>query len=273
MTFLENTFKSWLQQRRQPVPLGTWMMTGSPAVAEAMGYVGFDFLVLDTEHVPVDSADAISIMRALAGTPTREGQVVVRLPWNDPIIVKRMLDGGVHTLMFPFIQNAEEARQAVASTRYPLNGNGGTRGVAAVHRGSRFGAIPDYLKKANAANCVILQIETPEALSKLPEIAEVDGVDAIFVGPGDLSANMGHIGDIAHPEVKTALQHAVKVCHAANKPCGIVLGTPELVAEAISWGYDYVAVASDMSMLLARARDQIATIRGQTVQAAKGGVY
>lgn len=273
MNLLHNQFKQWLQQQRQPVPVGTWMMTASAAVSEALGFAGFDFLVLDMEHVPVDSADAVTLLRTLAGTPVNQGQVVVRLPWNDPIIVKRMLDGGATTLMFPFIQNAQEAAAAVASTRYPIADNGGTRGCAAVHRGSRYGQLPDYLQQANAANCVIVQIETPEALERLPEIAAVEGVDAIFIGPGDLSANMGHLGNVAHPDVQSALQQGVTLCHQLGKPCGIVLGNPEMVRGAIAMGYDFVAIGSDMSMLLARAREQLAAVRGDNVQTQSGGVY
>ncbi|WP_220789301.1 HpcH/HpaI aldolase family protein [Craterilacuibacter sinensis] len=268
-----NQFKAWMQERRKPVPLGTWMMTHSAQVSEAMGFAGFDFLVLDMEHVPVDSADAVTIMRALEGTPTKGGQIVVRLPWNDPIIVKRLLDGGATTLMFPFIQNADEARSAVASTRYPLDGNGGTRGCAAVHRASRYGAIPNYLKTANDSVCTIMQIETPEALANIPAIAAVEGVDAVFIGPGDLSANMGYLGNIANEDVRHALKTGVDAVHAAGKPCGIVLGNPEMVRWAIELGYDFVAIGSDMSMLLARAKEQIAAVRGEKQQQAAGGVY
>ncbi|TIC83404.1 HpcH/HpaI aldolase family protein [Crenobacter intestini] len=273
MTFPHNAFKEWMQARRKPVPLGTWMMTHSAQVSEALGFVGFDFLVLDMEHVPVDSADAVTIMRALEGTPTKGGQVVVRLPWNDAVLVKRVLDGGATTLMFPFIQNAEEAKSAVASTRYPLNGNGGTRGCAAVHRASRYGAIGNYLQLANDSVCTIMQIETPEALANIPEIAAVEGVDAIFIGPGDLSANMGHLGNIANDDVRHALKAGVDAVHAAGKPCGIVLGNPEMVRWAIELGYDFVAIGSDMSMMLARAKEQIAAVRGVAAQQAAGGVY
>ncbi|CAH2602164.1 2-dehydro-3,6-dideoxy-6-sulfogluconate aldolase [Rhodovastum atsumiense] len=266
-----NQFKQWLSQRRQPAPLGTWMMTGSAAVAEALGYVGFDYLVLDTEHVPVDQLDVGHILRALAGTPTRE--VLLRLPWNDAVAVKRALDAGAQSLMFPFIQTAEEARRAVAAARYPQDGNGGTRGVAAVHRASRYGAIGDYLRQANAQTCVVLQLETPEAVARMPEIAAVDGVDAIFIGPADLSANMGHLGGITHPEVQAALRQAVQSCTALGKPCGIVGGNPDLVGTYLEWGYAFVAIASDMSMLLARAREQIAAVRGRKLAIAGGAGY
>lgn len=267
----KNQFKAWLSERRQPVPLGTWMMTGSAAVAEAMGYVGFDFLVMDTEHVPVDQVDALAIMRALAGTPTT--QVLMRLPWNDPVVVKKALDGGAQSLMFPFVQNADEARAAVASTRYPLAGNGGTRGVAAVHRASRYGAFANYMNEANEQICVVTQLETPQAVANMEAIAGVEGVDAIFIGPADLSANMGHLGNIAHPDVQAMLKNAVATCNRLGKPCGIVGGNPELVGNYISWGYSFVAIASDMSMMLARAKEQIAAVRGRAEKVVGGAVY
>ncbi len=271
MNPLHNEFKAWLKNKPEATPLGTWMMTGSDVVAEAMGFAGFNFLVLDTEHVPVEAAQVGNILRALAGTPTPNA--VLRLAWNDPVMVKRALDGGATTLMFPFIQNKEEAEKAVASSRYPMNGNGGTRGVAAVHRASRYGAIGDYLQKANESVCVILQLETPEAIDNISEIASVEGVDALFIGPGDLSANMGHIGNIAHPDVQKALKAALEASHALGKPCGIVGGNPELVSQYIAWGYDFVAIASDMSMMLARAKEQISAVRGQAVKVSGGAVY
>ena len=271
MKMPKNQFKEWLNTRRKPVPLGTWMMTGSATVAEAMGFVGFDFLVMDMEHVPVDTNEAIDIMRALAGTPTTE--VLARLPWNELVIIKRALDAGATSLMFPFIQNKEEAQFAVNATRYPVGDNGGTRGVAAVHRASRFGQYDDYMGQANDNICVVLQLETPTAIENMAEIASVDGVDALFIGPGDLAANMGHIGDIAHPDVQAALKAGLEKCHELGKACGIVGGNPELVCKYIEWGFDFVAIASDMSMMIARAKEQISAVRGKNEKISGGAVY
>lgn len=176
MTLPVNRFKQWLGGSK--VPVGTWLMTASPNVAEAIGFAGFDYVMLDMEHVPVDVPQAIAIMQAVAGTPA---ELVVRLPWNDPVMVKRVLDSGAQTLMFPYIQSVEEARQAVASTRYPGRG---FRGVAAVHRASRYGTVKRYLHEADREIGVVLQLETPEAIAALPEIADVEGVDALFIGPG-----------------------------------------------------------------------------------------
>jgi len=249
-----NQFKRAIASGKRPV--GTWLMSGAPSTAEALGCAGFDFLVVDMEHVPIDVGAMIEILRTVAGTPA---QAIVRPPWNDMVMVKRAMDAGATSLLFPFVQNAEEARRAVAATRYPPEG---VRGVAGTHRGSRFGAVANYLKRANEEVCVIVQIETPAALERLEEIAAVPGVDSIFVGPGDLSASMGHIGDIGNPDVQAKLAGAAASCRKLGKPCGIVGPTPEMVAKFVEYGYSWVAIASDMSMMVGRAQEYLSKVRG-----------
>ena len=251
-----NPFKSWLSDKGRATPLGTWLMAAAPATAEALGYGGFDFLVVDMEHVPVEFTDLAHILRAIGCTPA---DAVVRLAWNDQVLVKRALDAGARTVMLPFVQNAEEAKAAASFTRYPPHG---IRGVAAVHRGSRFGTIPNYLKSANDDICTIVQLETPEAIERLPEIAAVEGIDALFVGPGDLSAAMGHIGDIAHPEVQALIEKAAKDAHAAGKPVGIVGPNPDMVKRFIGYGYDYAAIASDIALMTGRAGEWLDQLKG-----------
>ncbi len=261
MDMPRNTFKHALTEGR--MVYGTWLMSGAPSTAEALGCAGFDFLVVDMEHVPVDTPEMIEILRTMAGTPA---QAVVRLPWNDMVMVKRALDGGAQSLMFPFVQNADEAQRAVSYTRYPP---AGIRGVAAMHRASRFGTVPNYLQGAGEELCVIVQIETPSALEQLPQIAAVPGVDAIFVGPGDLSASMGNLGDIASAAVQAQLQHAAQLCRKLGKPCGIVGPNPEMVGKFIDYGYTYVAVASDMGMMVGRAQEWLGKLKGAAPVAAK----
>src|SRR5947199_4556782 len=166
------------------IPYGAWLVSGGPATAEALGRRGFDFLVVDTEHTPIDPPQVSDILRTIAGTPA---QAIVRPPWNDMVMVKRALDAGAQSLLFPFVQNAEEAKSAVESTRYPP---AGVRAVAAMHRGSRYGTVPNYQKRAHEEICVIVQIETLTAFDQLEAIAAVPGVDSIFIGPADLSASM-----------------------------------------------------------------------------------
>jgi 2-keto-3-deoxy-L-rhamnonate aldolase RhmA len=240
---------------RNPPQIGTWLVSTSPWVAEAMGCAGFEWLVVDMEHSPLDYMTAVSMMQAVAGTPA---QSIVRLPWNDRVMTKRTLDAGAQTLMFPYVQTVDEARMAVESTRYPM---AGARGISSMQRGSRFGTVPNYLKRASEQICVIVQIETPEALSRMPEIAELDGVDALFVGPGDLSASMGHIGDMGHPEVQRRLAEGAQIARDAGKGCGIIGGTPEMAKTYIDMGYTFVAVSTDMSMMMSKAAEILAAMK------------
>jgi len=251
-----NRFKSWLHGEGPRPPLGSWLMAGAPATAEALGWAGFDFLVVDMEHVPIGVAETVALLRAIAGT---SAEAVVRLPWNDQLMVKSLLDAGARSLMFPFIQTAEEARAAVAYTRYPPDG---VRGVAVMHRGSRYGTAPDYLKTAAEEIAVILQLETPEAVSRLAEIAAVPGVDALFVGPGDLSAALGRLGEVGHPDVQSLIEQAAVEAKAVGRPIGIVGANPEMVARFLGYGYDFVAVSSDLAMMTGRAAEWTQALRG-----------
>ncbi len=263
----ENRFKSWMQARDGMPPLGTWIMSASPIIAEAMGHAGYDWILVDMEHSPIDLAQTTAIMQALSGTPA---EVVVRVPWNDPVTVKRVMDAGARSIMFPFIQSVEEARAAVAATRYPPQG---TRGVAAMHRASRFGTVPDYLARANDQVAVVLQLETPEAVALLPEIASLDGVDAIFIGPGDLSGGMGLLGQIKHADVQAALRDGAQAARKAGIACGIVGADPATVRSYVEMGFSYVAIASDLGLVMGAAKATIRDIRGQAAPEAAGGVY
>lgn len=238
-------------------PLGTWLMAGAPNTAEALGHAGFDFLVVDMEHVTIEFSDLAHILRAIGCTPAIP---VVRLAWNDQVLVKRAMDAGAETLMLPFIQTPEEARQAVSFMRYPPYG---VRGVAAVHRGSRFGTTAGYLAGAHERAFSILQLETPEAVANLEAIAAVEGVDAVFVGPGDLSAAMGKIGNIGHPEVQDLLAYAARAAAKAGKPIGIVGPNPAMVGRFIDYGYTFAAIGSDMGMMTSRAAEWLSELRRQ----------
>lgn len=260
MDMPRNGFKHAIAARRQQ--FGVWLMSGAPSTAEALGCAGFDFLVVDMEHTPVDAPQLIEILRAIAGTPASP---VTRLPWNDAVMVKRALDAGAQTILFPFVQNAEEAARAVASTRYPP---AGFRGAAGTQRASRYGTVPGYLKTASSEICVAVQIETLAALGELEAIAKVPGVDAIFVGPGDLSASMGLVGEIGHPDVQAKLAHAAAECKRLGKPSGIIGPNPEMVARFVEYGYSWVAIGSDMSMMMTRAQEWLGNVRGSAPAAA-----
>ena len=199
-----NPLRALLAARSTRLPVGTWIMSASPIVAEAVGTMGFDWGVLDMEHTPIDLTTLVQMLQAVGNTPMAP---VVRVPWNEPVMVKRVLDAGAATLLFPFVQDADEARRAVAATRYPPHG---VRGIAAMSRASRFGTLPGFPASANARNAVIVQLESPAAIAALESIAAVPGVDALFVGPGDLAGSLGYAGNTAHGEV-TALMTSCPV--------------------------------------------------------------
>ena len=250
-----NPFQQLLAARATKVPIGTWVMSASPIVAEAIGHAGFDWAVLDMEHTPLDLMDLVHLLQAVGNTPMVP---LVRVPWNDTVNVKRVLDAGAHSLLFPFIQNAEEAKNAVAATRYPPEG---VRGMAGMSRASRFGTLPDFFKGANANVCAVLQLETPEAIARLEEIASVPGVGALFVGPGDLSGAMGHVGNLTHPDVLSLMADAARRAREIGMPIGTVGGTPEVVAKYRTIGYDFVAVASDLGLLMRAAQAAAQALR------------
>ena len=250
-----NPFRQLLQSAGGQAPLGTWIMSASPIVAEAMGCAGFDWGVIDMEHTPLDMMDVVHLLQAVAGTKMLP---VVRVPWNDTVLVKRVLDAGAATLLFPFVQNAEEARRAVAATRYPPEG---VRGMAGMSRGSRFGTNPNHYKSANQQIGVIVQLETPAAVAQLEAIGAVEGVDAIFLGPADLSGAMGHVGNLTHPEVMEVMSRAAQRCKAIGKPVGTVGGTPEVVAQYRAAGYTFVAIASDLGLMMRGAQAAVAALR------------
>ena len=250
-----NPFQDLLAARGSRVPIGTWIMSASPIVAEAIGNAGFDWAVLDMEHTPLDLMGLVHLLQAVGNTRMAP---LVRVPWNDTVIVKRVLDAGAHSLLFPFIQNAAEAHQAVAATRYPPEG---VRGMAGMSRASRFGTLPDFFKGANANVCAVLQLETPQAIARLEEIAAVPGVGALFVGPGDLSGVMGHVGNLTHPDVMVLMEVAARRARAVGMPIGTVGGNPEVVARYRAIGYDFVAVASDLGLLMRAAQAAAQALR------------
>lgn len=252
-----NPFKNLLASASTRRPLGSWVMSASPLVAEAMGHAGFDWGVLDMEHTPIDLMTLVHLLQAVAATPMLP---VVRVPWNDTTMIKRVLDAGAATLLVPFVQNADEARAAVAATRYPPEG---IRGMAGMSRASRFGTLPNYLNSANDGIALIVQLETPQAVAQLEAIAAVPGVDALFLGPADLSASMGHVGQLTHPAVFELMQDAARRGRALGMPVGTVGGTPELVTRYIDSGFDFVAIASDLGLLMRSAQGALAALRPQ----------
>jgi len=252
----KNTFKSRLLAGE--MLHGLWMSLASPVSAEALSLVGFDWLLFDTEHAPVDIAGVQPLLQAAAvGTASP----VVRPAWNDKVLIKRLLDIGAQTLLVPFVETAAEAQAAVAATRYPPEG---VRGVAGSTRASRFGLTADYFEVANREICVLVQIETGAALGRLEEIAAVPGVDGIFIGPSDLAASLGHLGRPGHPEVQEALRLAAERLARIGKPAGILATKAEDAIRYAGWGYHFVAGGVDLGLMLGAA----AALRRQVSEAA-----
>lgn len=246
MDQLTNKFKHALKAGRPQI--GLWLGLCSGYSAEILAGTGFDWLLIDSEHAPNDIS---TILAQLQGIAPYSSQPVVRPAWNDPVIVKQLLDIGAQTLLFPMIQNAAQACEAVRATRYPP---AGIRGVgSALARASRWNRIPDYLSRANDEICVLVQVETREALQNLPEIAAVEGVDGVFIGPADLSADMGHLGNPQHPEVQSAIEQAIVQIQSSGKAAGILMTNVDTAKHYLNLGALFVAVGVDTLLLTGAA--------------------
>lgn len=245
----QNPFKNALYAGQRQI--GLWSNLAGNVSAEIIAHSGFDWIVLDMEHGPNDLGEIVSQLQAMA---TGTAMPVVRPPWNDFVAIKRLLDAGARTLLVPYVQNAQEAEAAVAAIRYPPRG---IRGVAGGARASNFGRAKGYLANAEDTICLLLQVETAEALEQLEEIASLDGVDGVFIGPADLAASMGHLGDMTAAPVQDAIRDAAQRLAKIGKASGILTAVEEDARRYIEWGYVFVAVGSDGG-LLARHADALA---------------
>lgn len=250
-----NPFHQLLMSSGSHPPIGTWIMSGSALVAEALGCAGFDWGVVDMEHSPLDLGDVVHMLQAIGNTKMVP---VVRVPWNDAVVVKRVLDAGATTVLFPFVQRAEEAAAAVAATRYPPQG---IRGMAGMSRATRFGTRSDYVRQANSEIGVIVQLETAEALDRIDEIAAVPGVQALFVGPSDLAASMGLIGQPLHPSVMERMARAADRAAALGKPIGTLAMNATALVQYRALGYGFVALGADLGLLMQGSQAALQALR------------
>jgi 2-dehydro-3-deoxyglucarate aldolase len=223
--------------------IGCWLSLGSPITTEVLGVAGFDWLLIDLEHAPNDVLTLIPQLMALKDSPSAP---VVRPPWNDAVVIKRLLDAGCHNFLIPMVETVEQATAAVAATRYPPQG---VRGVSVSQRSNRYGAEPDYFAKVNENIAVIVQIETRTGVDAAPAIAAIDGVDCLFVGPSDLAANHGHLGDPSHPDVQRAIARVLDAARSAGKPAGILAPVEADARRYLTQGFRFVAVGSDLGVL------------------------
>lgn len=223
--------------------IGCWLSLGSPISTEVVGVAGFDWLLLDAEHAPNDVLSLIPQLMALKDSASAP---VVRPPWNDTVLIKRLLDAGCHNFLVPFVETAEQARAAVAATRYPP---AGVRGVSVSQRSNRYGSVPDYFKQVNEQIVLVVQIESRAGVEAAAQIAAVDGVDGLFIGPGDLAAAYGHLGNPAHAEVQQAIQQVHEAARAARKATGILAPAEADARRYLDMGMSFVAVGSDLGLL------------------------
>jgi 4-hydroxy-2-oxoheptanedioate aldolase len=244
-----NAFKRRLLAGESQV--GLWCTLPGGFAAEAVAGAGFDWLLFDTEHSPSDPIDVLGQLQAAAPYPVA---TLVRPAWNDAVLIKRFLDAGAQTLLIPFVQSAAEAEAAVRAMRYPPRG---VRGVSALTRATRFGRIPDYGRRAEEELCLLVQVETEDALGRVEEIAAVDGVDGVFVGPADLAASMGLIGQGAHADVVAAVEGAITRIVAAGKPAGVLTPDEAFARRCMALGTTFTGVGIDAG-LLARGADALA---------------
>ena len=230
-----NKFKAALAAKQ--VQIGCWSALSNPISTEVLGLAGFDWLVLD---------GSIGYGEELA--PTLKGSAsapVVRVPTNEPVIIKRLLDIGFYNFLIPFVETKEEAELAVASTRYPPEG---IRGVSVSHRANMFGTVADYFAQSNKNITILVQIESQQGVDNVDAIAATEGVDGIFVGPSDLAAALGHLGNASHPDVQKAIQHIFNRASAHGKPSGILAPVEADARRYLEWGATFVAVGSDLGV-------------------------
>lgn len=263
-----NLFKQAIAAGRPQI--GFWQALASPYTCEISAGSGFDWLLIDAEHAPNDIPLILAQLQAAAAYPV---ETVARPPSGDPVIIKQYLDIGARTLLVPMVESGEEAERLVRATRYPPRG---MRGIgSAIGRASRWNRSPDYLLRAEDEICLLLQVESRAGLEAIDAIAATEGVDGVFLGPSDLSAALGHLGNPGHPEVQQAIEKAIGRILDAGKAAGMLIADPGLAERYLELGASFVAVGTDVT-ILARGAEALARRFKNPAEAekpAEKGVY
>jgi len=254
MKLARNQFTAALTQ--QAKQLGLWVSLSSNYAAEAVATSGYDWALLDMEHSPNDLFSILGQLQAFEGSGTT---AIVRPPWNDPIIVKRLLDLGVPGLLFPMIQTVEEAEKAVASTLYPPKG---IRGVAGSTRANKFGRVTDYLERVEDETAVIVQLETASAVDSAEAVADVDGVTGVFFGPADIAADLGIVGQPMDDRVWELIMPVAKRLINKGIPVGTLVLNPDFAAKLLNEGFTFVACGADTALLAKGADNLLSHVKG-----------
>jgi 4-hydroxy-2-oxoheptanedioate aldolase len=235
---------------------GAWMLSSSADMAEILGYAGVDFLLLDHEHGQGSIDDAIGQLRAIKGS---ECVGVLRVPSNDHIYIKRALDAGVGGIMVPNVNNAAEARRAVDACRYAP---AGIRGAFGGMRAMKYGFDPGYYERSFENLLVVVQVESAKAIDAIPEIAAVEGVDVIFIGPRDLSATLGKLNQFDDPVVRRQIDRAAAAIQASGKLLGSTAASGKVAKEMAARGYRFIIPGSDVTLLGLGVRTTLADAKG-----------
>lgn len=242
-----NPFKKALKEGK--TVFGCWLGLADTFSAEMMGQAGFDWLVIDGEHGPNDIRSILAQLQVLAATPSH---AVVRLPVGETWMIKQVLDAGAQTVLIPMVESGEQAQRIVRAANYPPHGD---RGVGyALTRAAEFSQTADYGTTADAQICLLVQVENRAGLAALDDILALDGVDGVFIGPADLAADMGHMGNPDHPDVQAIIMDALSRIKAAGKSPGILSTRDEMTNTAIAAGAQFVAVGADVLLLGNAAR-------------------
>lgn len=249
-----NDFKAALE--RGDMQFGCWAGFAHPYPTEVLATAGFDWLVIDGEHAPNDIPTITTQLAVLDG---KHSEGVVRLPMGEAWMIKQVLDSGAQTLLIPMVESATQARDLVRATYYPPQGIRGSG--AALARASRFSAIPDYISTANDQMCLLVQVETVAGIEALDDILDVEGVDGVFIGPSDLAADMGHLGDSSRSEVQAVIKDALARIAASDKAAGILAVDHDTAQQYRDWGAQFLAVGIDVLMLADTARATMARWR------------
>jgi len=249
-----NTFKRGLEAGEPQI--GIWVSTCSTVVADVIAPAGYDWALIDMEHTANDYLSVLGQLQVFEGSDTT---ALVRVEWNDTVAVKRLLDIGATGLLFPMIGSVEEAKAAVAATRYPPHG---VRGFSGATRANKFGRVTDYLDRAEDELPILLQLETRAAIEQAEAIADVDGVSGIFFGPADIAADIGKLGKPLDPDVWALVKPAAQKLIAKGMPVGTLVMDPDFATELLNEGFTFVACAVDTS-LIAKASDALlAKVKG-----------
>lgn len=236
--------------------LGLWLGMADPYAAELCATAGFDWLLIDGEHGPNDLRSTLATLQAVAAYPAHP---IVRITHGDTALIKQVLELGATTLLVPMVDSAAQATSIVQAMRYPPQG---VRGVGSgLARSSRWNGNPNYLSQANGTMCLLAQVESVQALDNLEAIAGVEGVDALFIGPADLAASMGYLGQTNHPEVRAAIDHAIGVIQRAGKAAGILATDPAYARHCMDKGVRFVAVGVDTTLLAQATRGLAASFK------------